>query len=236
MNDISPQEVKVLHDRIRQELSQVIVSQERIVRLLLVSLFSRGHCLLIGVPGPAKTLLVRTLAQILHLSFKRIRFTPDLMLTDIIGSELLQERVKPASTTGMAKAVTECAALFCKRGRVVILSDFLTEHAELFDALELFMHRKFEILLLHVVDPDELVLPTVNVAKFVDMEAHEQVQVEPDEIRVAYRRTLRRVIDKLAREAAQRQISHALVNTERPYLDAIEAYLGFRGKHTMFAA
>jgi MoxR-like ATPase len=92
MSDISPEEVRQLHDRIREELSRVIVGQDRIVRLLLVSLFARGHCLLIGVPGLAKTLLVRTLAQILHLSFKRIQFTPDLMPADIIGSELIQER------------------------------------------------------------------------------------------------------------------------------------------------
>ena len=62
------------------------------MKLLLVSLFARGHCLLVGVPGLAKTLMVRTLSQILQLSFKRIQFTPDLMPSDIIGSEVLQER------------------------------------------------------------------------------------------------------------------------------------------------
>jgi MoxR-like ATPase len=92
MNDISPAEVGALHARITRQLNQVIVGQERIVRLLLASLFARGHCLLIGVPGLAKTLIVRTLAEILHLSFKRIQFTPDLMPGDIIGSEVLQEQ------------------------------------------------------------------------------------------------------------------------------------------------
>jgi MoxR-like ATPase len=91
MNEISPREVSELHGRITQELNKIIVGQDRIVRLLLVSLFSRGHCLLVGVPGLAKTLIVRTLAEILHLSFKRIQFTPDLMPGDIIGSEVLQE-------------------------------------------------------------------------------------------------------------------------------------------------
>ena len=91
MNEISPKEVSELYRRITQELSKVIVGQEEIVRLLLASLFARGHCLLIGVPGLAKTLIVRTLAEILHLSFKRIQFTPDLMPSDIIGSEVLQE-------------------------------------------------------------------------------------------------------------------------------------------------
>jgi MoxR-like ATPase len=92
MNEISPKEVSELYGRITQELNKVIVGQEAIVRLLLVSLFARGHCLLVGVPGLAKTLIVRTLAEILDLSFKRIQFTPDLMPSDIIGSEVLQER------------------------------------------------------------------------------------------------------------------------------------------------
>ena len=69
MNEISPKEVSELYSRITQELNKVIVGQEQIVRLLLVSLFARGHCLLVGVPGLAKTLIVRTLADILHLSF-----------------------------------------------------------------------------------------------------------------------------------------------------------------------
>jgi len=92
MTEISPQAVKDVYTRITAELGKVMVGQETIIRLLLVSLFSRGHCLLIGVPGLAKTLLVRSLAETLTLSFKRIQFTPDLMPSDIIGSELLQER------------------------------------------------------------------------------------------------------------------------------------------------
>ena len=92
MTEISPQAVSATYARITAELGKVMVGQETIIRLLLVSLFSRGHCLLIGVPGLAKTLLVRSLAETLTLGFKRIQFTPDLMPSDIIGSELLQER------------------------------------------------------------------------------------------------------------------------------------------------
>ena len=92
MTEISPQAVKDVYTRITAELGKVMVGQETIIRLLLVSLFSRGHCLLVGVPGLAKTLLVRSLAETLTLSFKRIQFTPDLMPSDILGSELLQER------------------------------------------------------------------------------------------------------------------------------------------------
>jgi MoxR-like ATPase len=92
MDDISPQEVNELYGRITGELGRVIVGQEQVVKMLLVSLFARGHCLLVGVPGLAKTLIVRALSEILQLSFKRIQFTPDLMPSDIIGSEVLQER------------------------------------------------------------------------------------------------------------------------------------------------
>ena len=91
MNEISPQEVSALQGRITQELNKVIVGQEQIVRLLLACLFARGHCLLIGVPGLAKTLIVRTLSEILQLSFKRIQFTPDLMPADILGTNIVME-------------------------------------------------------------------------------------------------------------------------------------------------
>ncbi len=92
VKEFSPEDVRQIYNNICAELSRVIVGQERIVRLLLISLFARGHCLLIGVPGLAKTLLVKSLAESLQLTFKRIQFTPDLMPSDIIGSELLQER------------------------------------------------------------------------------------------------------------------------------------------------
>ncbi|MES2996118.1 MAG: AAA family ATPase [Verrucomicrobiota bacterium] len=73
------------------ELSKAIVGQEEIVRGLLASLFANGHCLLIGVPGLAKTLLVQSIARVLHVDFARIQFTPDLMPSDILGSEIIHE-------------------------------------------------------------------------------------------------------------------------------------------------
>ena len=77
--------------RLLSELKHVIVGQDQVVEEVLVAMFSRGHCLLEGVPGLAKTLLVRTLAQALSLEFRRIQFTPDLMPSDIIGTEILRE-------------------------------------------------------------------------------------------------------------------------------------------------
>jgi len=77
--------------RIRRELSKAIVGQERVIEELLIAIFARGHCLLVGVPGLAKTLMIRTLADSLSLSFSRVQFTPDLMPSDITGTEVLQE-------------------------------------------------------------------------------------------------------------------------------------------------
>lgn len=74
-----------------EEVKKVIVGQEDIIEDVLISIFSRGHCLLIGVPGLAKTLLVNTIAQALGLSYNRIQFTPDLMPSDIIGTDILDE-------------------------------------------------------------------------------------------------------------------------------------------------
>ncbi len=79
------------YQKLKKEIGKVIVGQEETVRLLLTSIFSQGHCLLIGVPGLAKTLLVQTLASVLDLSFNRIQFTPDLMPSDITGSETLDK-------------------------------------------------------------------------------------------------------------------------------------------------
>ena len=77
--------------RITQELSKVIVGQQSVIEELLVAMFARGHCLLVGVPGLAKTLMIRTLADTLSLKFSRIQFTPDLMPADITGTEVIQE-------------------------------------------------------------------------------------------------------------------------------------------------
>jgi len=77
--------------KIEAELSKVIIGQHKVIEQLLTCLLSNGHCLLVGVPGLAKTLLISTLAQILDLSFNRVQFTPDLMPSDITGSEILEE-------------------------------------------------------------------------------------------------------------------------------------------------
>jgi MoxR-like ATPase len=84
-------ELAAAYRQMTEQIGRVIVGQNEVVEQLLMALFSRGHCLLVGVPGLAKTLLVSTVAKILHLTFKRIQFTPDLMPADITGTDILQD-------------------------------------------------------------------------------------------------------------------------------------------------
>ncbi|MDX1277426.1 MoxR family ATPase [Oceanihabitans sediminis] len=93
MSDVAAVEqfVKKYKD-LKQEIAKVIIGQDEVVNQILISVFSGGHSLLIGVPGLAKTLMVNTIAQALGLDFKRIQFTPDLMPSDILGSEILDEK------------------------------------------------------------------------------------------------------------------------------------------------
>src|SRR5213076_274062 len=77
--------------RIQTELAKVIVGQSDVIEQLLIALFAGGHCLITGAPGLAKTLLVRSIAQVFHLKFQRIQFTPDLMPADITGTEILED-------------------------------------------------------------------------------------------------------------------------------------------------
>jgi MoxR-like ATPase len=91
MSSISFDEAQRLASRLRAELGRAIVGQDAVVQEILTAFFAGGHCLLRGVPGLAKTLLIKTLAQAVHLKFNRIQFTPDLMPSDIIGTEVIEE-------------------------------------------------------------------------------------------------------------------------------------------------
>ena len=83
--------LKEAHDKIMGQIRKAVVGMNKVIRLTMLGLFSQGHCLLMGVPGLAKTLLVRTLASALDLTFRRVQFTPDLMPSDITGTEVIQE-------------------------------------------------------------------------------------------------------------------------------------------------
>ncbi len=95
-------------NRVRGQVRRVVVGQDEVVEQLLIAILSRGHCLLEGVPGLAKTLIVRTLAQSMNLTFRRIQFTPDLMPGDITGTEIIQQD----SATGRRRFVFEKGPVF----------------------------------------------------------------------------------------------------------------------------
>ena len=109
------QKLASARQRILSQLSQVIVGQDHVIEELLICLFSRGHCLLEGVPGLAKTLMISTLARTLSLSFSRIQFTPDLMPADITGTDVIEEN----KTTGAREFRFITGPLFAN----VILAD-----------------------------------------------------------------------------------------------------------------
>src|ERR671926_1688534 len=83
--------LKSAFDDIKKQLTRVIVGQDQVIEELLIALFSKGHCMLEGVPGLAKTLMISTLSKCLSLAFSRIQFTPDLMPSDITGTEVIEE-------------------------------------------------------------------------------------------------------------------------------------------------
>lgn len=95
-NDVAEIErLRDLYKKIREEIAKVIIGQDEVVERVLICILSRGHALLMGVPGLAKTLLVHTIANVMSLKFSRIQFTPDLMPSDITGTEILQETDQP---------------------------------------------------------------------------------------------------------------------------------------------
>jgi MoxR-like ATPase len=141
--------------QINSELAKVIIGQKEVIEELLIALFAGGHCLITGAPGLAKTLLVKSLAQIFHLKFQRIQFTPDLMPADITGTEILQ-----ATETGRQMAFV--------RGPVfanVILADEINRtppktQAALLEAMQ--EHQVTAAGVRHVLDEPFFVLATQN--------------------------------------------------------------------------
>ncbi len=104
------EQLRHAYQRIRQEVSKVVVGQDETIEQLLIAMLARGHCLLEGVPGLAKTLMVRSLAEALDLDFHRIQFTPDLMPADITGTEIIQE----SAETGRRELIFQRGPVFTK--------------------------------------------------------------------------------------------------------------------------
>ena len=110
-----PKKLVEAYEKIKAQVHQVIVGQDAVLDQLLIAMLARGHCLLEGVPGLAKTLMIRSLAQAIELSFRRIQFTPDLMPADITGTDIIQEDKK----TGHRELVFDKGPIFSQ----IILAD-----------------------------------------------------------------------------------------------------------------
>ena len=104
------QELGRARARIRGEIAKRVVGQNAVIDQLLVALFSRGHCLFVGVPGLAKTLLISTLAEALSLTFNRIQFTPDLMPSDITGTDIITPRAGASSASFRDRSSPTCCS------------------------------------------------------------------------------------------------------------------------------
>jgi uncharacterized protein (DUF58 family) len=147
---------------------------------------------------------------------------------------LLQMLERPPTQgyrTDIPHALQQAGAQMRRRARIVILSDFFgTDVNAMFDALGSFLHRGFEVMILQVLDPDEMNLPAVSVARFRDMETQQEVQVEPEEIRAAYQREVKAFTEGIRQHSMRRRITYEMVSTQAPYMEAIEAYMGFRKK------
>ena len=142
-------------NRIQAELEKVIVGQKEVIEHLLIALFAGGHCLITGAPGLAKTLLVKSIAQIFHLKFQRIQFTPDLMPADITGTEILQE------TGGAREMVFIKGPVFAN----IILADEINRtppktQAALLEAMQ--EHQVTAAGVRHVLEEPFFVLATQN--------------------------------------------------------------------------
>ncbi|MFN0129957.1 MAG: DUF58 domain-containing protein [Verrucomicrobiales bacterium] len=136
-----------------------------------------------------------------------------------------------AQTGGLTRAdaaLDLCVPLFKRRGSLIIISDFFTDLDRFFDAVAQFQHRRFKILLLHVIDPDERHLPNVPLARFVDMETAAELQVAPDEVRDAYEREMEAMTRRLQDESMRRGLEYRVLSTEAPYTEALEAWIGLR--------
>ena len=144
-------------DAIRVEVGKVIIGQEEVVDHLLVTLLVGGHCLITGMPGTAKTLLVRTLATALGLTYKRIQFTPDLMPTDVTGTDIIEEDM----TTGHRTWTFVPGPIFAN----VLLADEINRTPPKTQSALLEAMQEFTVTVrgqLHAIDPPFFVLATQN--------------------------------------------------------------------------
>lgn len=135
------------------------------------------------------------------------------------------ERTVPARPTSLADSLHRVAGLLPRKGLLIVLSDFYEEPAEVFRALSLYTHRRFEIILFHLLHADEHRLPSIPHARFVDLETHARLTCTPSDVRDLYNRHLHTFIDSLRAGARARKMDYNLVTTESSYDQVLQRYL-----------
>ncbi|HRK36508.1 MAG TPA: DUF58 domain-containing protein, partial [Candidatus Hydrogenedentes bacterium] len=140
------------------------------------------------------------------------------------------ENQKPGKKTSVARALQDVFALHKRRGMLILISDLLDDPLAVFQALDMFRHRRFEVILFHVLHRYELTLPPIESVNFVDAENGELITARPDDISASYERELRAYLDAMASGARARGIEYNLVNTATPYSIALQKYLLHRSR------
>ena len=131
----------------------------------------------------------------------------------------------PANGTHLSNALGDCAEVFRKRGRLILISDFHDELDSTLNALGQFVHRGFDIQLMHLLDPDERKLPPSAAIEFIDMESSERVKADIDDVRHLYSQRMDELVRRLSEEAMRRQIGYHLLDSMDPLHAGLEAYL-----------
>jgi uncharacterized protein (DUF58 family) len=123
--------------------------------------------------------------------------------------------------------------LLKRKGKLVVISDFLgCDTTDMLDEAARFIHRGYQVLFMQIRDPDESMLPSVAIARLVDMETQEIIEVEPELIRKEYQRDVENNTRELAEQCSRRRIEFSDISNQHTYREAIECYLGFRGGRT----
>lgn len=144
------------------------------------------------------------------------------------------EGVRPANGTSLGLALRGSAEVFRKRGRLVLISDFHDDLESVLDALGQFVHRGFEIQLFQLLDPDERSLPPSAAFEFVDMESHERVKADIDDIRQLYKQRMDTIVQRLSQEAILRQMHYTLLDSGDTLHRGLEAYLSLGKRNRSF--
>jgi uncharacterized protein (DUF58 family) len=155
---------------------------------------------------------------------------PGGTMTHLHGLMHNLEKTIPDGQTNVAGALRTLFPLARRKGLLIVMSDLLEDAAELYRALGMYLHRGFTILLFQVLTDEELHLPAVGTARFMDPEGPGRLDVEPDAIRSAYRAELQAFLDEVSHGAKARRIHYALLSTSTPYYEALSQYLTTRGK------